>query len=296
MLHNEKSNDDDHLNLQEGGGLTKQTLTDRKRDSNFVKYFEENKDTDVGLGELVNTEKLAVKGCADTDHKEEIPAKTLEKIYELLWNVKEALEMRGDENYTIKYLSKIPTTLHSSLHRVLQWGAALLLVFYEVRRGKENLHSMKAVDFKETADEQFEFRYIKKYRSEKDKNHKKGTNVASSGVIPYAIVEANGNIFNPGEFFSFYLSLLPKNSTLEGKEGGWLFPRPRANTKVFNVHKEGEIMFEPNQKGIDLLDNFFIISLILVGANTLAAMLPLLCSAVNSERCTNHQIRCYYHS
>ena len=206
MLHNEKSNDDDHLNLQEGGGLTKQTLTDRKRDSNFVKYFEENKDTDVGLGELVNSEKLAEKGCTDTDHKEEIPAKTLEKIYKLLWNVKEALEMRGDENYTIKYLSKIPTTLHSSLHRVLQWGAALLLVFYEVRRGKENLHSMKAVDFKETADEQFEFRYIKKYRSEKDKNHKKGTNVASSGVIPYAIVEANGNIFNPGEFFSFYLS------------------------------------------------------------------------------------------
>jgi len=135
---------------------------------------------------------------------------------------------------------------------------------------------MKAVDFKETADEQFEFRYIKKYRSEKDKNHKKGTNVASSGVIPYAIVEANGNTFNPGEFFSFYLSLLPKNSTLEGKEGGWLFPRPRANTKVFNGHKEGEIMFEPNQK---------------VGANTLAAMLPLLCSAVNSERYTNHQIR-----
>ena len=124
----------------------------------------------------------------------------------------------------------------------------------------------------------------------------KGTNLASSGVIPYVIVEANGNIFNPGEFFSFYLSLLPKNSTLEGKEGGWLFPRPRANTKVFNVHKEGEIMFEPNQKGINLLDNFFIISLILVGANTLAAMLPLLCSAVNSERCTNHQIRCYYHS
>ena len=47
----------------------------------------------------------------------------------------------------------------------------------------------------------------------------KGTNLAISGVIPYVIVEANGNIFNPGEFFSFYLSLLPKNSTLEGKEG-----------------------------------------------------------------------------
>ena len=183
MLHNKKLNDDDHLNLPEGGGLKNQTLTDRKCDSNFVKFFEGNKDTDDGLGELFNIEKLAEKGFADTDLKEE----TLEKIYELLWNVKEALEMRGDKDYTIKYLSKIPTTLHSSLHKVLQWGAALLLVFYEVRRGKENLHSMKAVDFKETADKQFEFRYIKKYRSEKDKNHKKGTNVASSGVIPYVI-------------------------------------------------------------------------------------------------------------
>ena len=102
MLHNEKSNDDDHLNLQEGGGLTKQTLTDRKRDSNFVKYFEENKDTDVGLGELVNTEKLAVKGCADTDHKEEIPAKTLRKstsffgMLRKLWRCEETRTIQLD--------------------------------------------------------------------------------------------------------------------------------------------------------------------------------------------------------
>ena len=85
----------------------------------------------------------------------------------------------------------------------------------------------------------------------------KGTNLASTGVIPYVIVEANGNIFNPGEFFSFYLSLLLKNSTLEGK-GGWLFPRPITITKVFNVHKEGEIIFEPNQKGINVLDSLMI--------------------------------------
>ena len=96
-------------------------------------------------------DKLAEEGRADTTHKEEIP----EKIYELLWNVKEALENRGAEDYEAKYLSKIPATHHDQLNKVLQWGAALVLVFYEVWHGKENLDQLKASSMKVMEDKNY---------------------------------------------------------------------------------------------------------------------------------------------
>ena len=38
---------------------------------------------------------------------------------------------RGAEDYAAKFLSKIPAIYHDKLHKVMQWGAALVLVFYE---------------------------------------------------------------------------------------------------------------------------------------------------------------------
>ena len=60
--------------------------------------------------------KLAEEGLSGTKHFEEVPAKTMEKIYDLLWSVKEALENRGDKDYVSKYLNKIPSNLHNQLH------------------------------------------------------------------------------------------------------------------------------------------------------------------------------------
>ena len=193
-------------------------------------------------------DKLAEEGRADTTHKEEIPATTLEKIYELLWNVKEALENRGHADYEEKFLSKIPAIYHDKLHKVLQWGAALVLVFYEVRRGKENLDELKASSMKVKEDENFVFKYIKNILSETDKNHPGGTNVRCNGVIPF--LEVNGS-WNPGLFFEFYLKFLPTNPTKENMKGDWLFPRPRKHgTALLNIHKAGQMeLYEPNMKG-----------------------------------------------
>ena len=195
---------------------------------------------------------LAKEGRADTTHKEEIPSETLEKIYELLNNVKDALENRGVEDYIETYLSRIPTEFHIDLHRLLQYGAALVLNFYEVRRGVENLDELKASVFKVIEDQNFVFKYIKKVLSEQDKNHPGGTNVRCNGVIPFMVVEGSDeNQFNPGCFFQFYLSFLPLAATKDHLDGGWLFPRPRKHGQgSLNIHKEGEMdLFEPNMKG-----------------------------------------------
>ena len=92
-------------------------------------------------------DKLTEEGRADTTHKEEIPADTLENIYRLLWNGKTALENRGVEDYVEKYLAKIPPVYHTLLNKVI-WGAGLLLNFYVVRRGSENLDELLADSFK----------------------------------------------------------------------------------------------------------------------------------------------------
>ena len=223
--------------------------------------------------------KLAEEGRADTTHKEEIPSETLETIYELLWNVKEALEHRGEDDYVEKYLAKIPTEYHSELHRLLQYGAALVLNFYEVRRGSENLDKLKVSSFQVFVDKNYVFKYIKKVISESDKNHPGGTNVRCNGVIPFMEIQSGNNImFNPGEYFEFYLSFLPLSSSKEHLDGGWLFPRPRKQGQSsLNIHSPGEMkLFEPNMK---------------VGPRMLPGMLPSLCKAVGKERCTNHQIR-----
>ena len=84
--------------------------------------------------------------------------------------------------------------------------------------------------------------------SEAEKNHPRtGTNVACAGVIPYVTV---GGKFNPGVFMKFYLDLVPLESTMEGVIGGWLFPRPRAQSAKLDLHKAGEMdLFEKNMKG-----------------------------------------------
>ena len=214
----------------------KDDITDRNLFPNFARRWKSF------------VEKLAEEGRAETTHKEEIPATTLEKIYELLWNVKIALENRGDKDYVQTFLSKIRAMFHDQLHRVLQWGAVLVLVFYEVCRGKENLDELKAATIKVFEDDNFVFKYVKKVFSETDKNHPGGTNVRCNGVIPF--LELDGG-WNPGAFFEFYLKFLSLEASKQNMEGGWLFPRPRKHSlNTLNIHKEGQMaLFEPNMKG-----------------------------------------------
>jgi len=98
--------------------------------------------------------------------------------------------------------------------------AQFLLTMFECRRAGENLNELKK-DFKLIEDKTFKLSYWKQVRSERDKNHREGTNVDETGVIPCMQL---GSI-NPGELFGEYLKFVPSEGTMEGR-GGYLFPKP----------------------------------------------------------------------
>ena len=197
--------------------------------------------------------KLTMEGKATTDHKEEVPPMTVDSVYMLLTHAMNALQNRGDENYVEKYLAPLDVKLHYELHRILMYGACFVLLLYEARRAGQNLDIFLLTDFKEVQDETWEFRYIKKYRSEQDKNHgTRGTNVACSGVIPFTdtILMDGKTVFNPGELFAYYLSKVPPEATTPSGKGGFLFMAPRRKSKKFDLHDPANVfLYEPNMKG-----------------------------------------------
>ena len=192
--------------------------------------------------------ELVANNRSEVDHHEEIDPVTVELIYDLLGNVKVALEARGTKEYE-KKLSLIPAKLHDKLNYVMQWGAELCLEMYEIRRGGENLEILKKKDFKIIEDNIFTFKYIRKVVSEKEKNAPEGSNSSCHGVIPYIDMTPS---FNPAQFVAFYMSWLPDESTKEGVDGGLMFPRPRKVSSKFKIHDPQEMkLFEPNMKGIE---------------------------------------------
>ena len=189
--------------------------------------------------------ELVDKNRAETKHHEEVDPVTVKKIYDLLGNVKIAAEARGREDFDDK-LEKVPWKLRNKLHYVLQWGAELVLEMYEVRRGGENMENLKKKYFQIIEDNIYDFKYIRKVVSEKEKNAAGGSNSACHGVIPFLDMSSG---YNPGEYMEFYMSLLPDESTKEGLEGGFLFPKPRQPSRKFNMQDPDQKMYEPNQKG-----------------------------------------------
>ena len=125
------------------------------------------------------------------------------------------------------------------------WGAQLILTLYEVRRGGEGLEELKKKDFDVIEDRIYDFKYIRKVESEKEKNHKEGSNSSCHGVIPFLDL-AEG--FNPGEYMEFYMSLVPDNSTKTNVEGGYLFQTPNHPILNFKIHDAGTPLYEPNKK------------------------------------------------
>lgn len=247
----------------------------------------------------IYAKKLAEEGKSFVLHKEEIPGGVLDGIFMLLANVQDALENRGSDDYNNEYLSKIPIELHNMMHRVIQLGAVVMLVFYEMRRGQENLEYLKLRDFKVMQSSNFDFQFVKKMRSESDKNHNvKGTNIACSGVIPFVDYElADGKtIFNPGRFFVSYLDSVPEAPTIAKGKGGYLFQRVIPVSKRFSYHHpDVKKFFYPNMKGEKLLETaqncpklYLYLS---AGRETLAHALGDLCVMIGADRCTNHQLR-----
>ena len=198
------------------------------------------------------TIKLTKEGKSTTKHKEEIPPDTMDAFWMLFVKVKDALENRSSDRYSADFLTQIDPDLYDKLNKIMMYGACFVLIFFEVRRGQEGLEFLKQADFKLVEDETFKYKYWKKFRSEADKNHQAtGTNVACSGVIPYMDIVLDDGVtkFNPGEFFGFYLSLLPPEATKEGGKGGYLFQRSKKNGKVFSMHDPHATLYEPNSKG-----------------------------------------------
>lgn len=180
----------------------------------------------------------------DTEHHEEIDPETLLQIYSLLSNVKNAIQARGTSEYQAK-LAKIPVESQSQLNKLAQWGAILILMSYEVRRGGEGYKELEVKDFQIFDDGQYDFKYIRKTFGEAEKNNPLGSNKECHGVIPYMELAAG---FNPGEYFEWYISLLPTELHKNAKKV-FLFPKPKSTTKKWSVHTVGVCMFEQNMKG-----------------------------------------------
>ena len=198
------------------------------------------------------TKLLTKEGKSVTKHKEEIPPYTVDSLWMLFASVQAALENRDKDNYVADYLSKIDVELHDQLNKVMMYGACYLVIFFEARRGREGLAELKQEDFQLVEDDTFDFKYYKKFRSEADKNHKtEGTNIACSGVIPFVDITLNDGVtkFNPGKFFGFYLHLLPPGATKEGAKGGYLFMKPKKNSRSFSIHNSEATLYEANMKG-----------------------------------------------
>ena len=234
-------------------------------------------------------EQLVKAGRSETEHHPEVDPVTLEAIHNLGMAVKEALDARGTEEYEEK-LQKIPVNLRDKMNAILQWIAMLELILFECRRGGENIHELKKVDFVIFKDLLKKFDYIKHVKTEKDKNHAEGTNSSIYGCIPFMDFADN---FNPGEIFSFYMNFLPDDSTKPGIEGGFLFPRPKMKSSKFNPHNPDEMcLYEANQRGLLFLYGILLIDMLIsVGRNQVYGMLPNLTDAVGRPRQTNHSVR-----
>ena len=236
--------------------------------------------------------KLAKEGLAETEHFAEVDPTTMEAIMELVNNVYQALKARGKPDYQSK-LQKVPLDIQPKMHVWLQRGAHFIHNLFEVRRGGENSRQLRKSDFAVIEDPVKNFKYVKHVRSEKDKNHKTGTQSSLHGSIPFI----DFPLINPGEIFEYYLSLLPGEPTMEKlKEegaGGFLYPRLRWGG-TFNIHNPDEVLYNRNMPGVMQRDwNRFIICFFFfsVGQGNINKMMPELTKQVGKEHATNHCLR-----
>ena len=199
-----------------------------------VNIYEQPKFTVFQTGWNGYSKTLLKDGRAEVEHKNEIPARVLEKILVLLHDGVRAIKARGTEEYG-ELLAKLPVHVQHHLNILLQYGSQFELTRFNVRRGRENINEFKKADLKLQGDDNYDFRYYRVVKAEGDKNHKRTpTNVAQGGVIPYLKMNKEG--YNPGELIELYLRFVPDKATMEGKTDGLLFVRPRVPCSKLDLH------------------------------------------------------------
>ena len=126
------------------------------------------------------------------------------------------------------------------------YGATIIFVFYRARWGQDNLAHLKLVDLRVNKDNTYNLKYIKKFGSKADKNHKsKGTNVACNRVVPYMDIIWD----NPGNFLEYFITLTPTKANMQEMEGSALFQRPKKFCKKFKQHnRKTKFLCEANMK------------------------------------------------
>ena len=106
------------------------------------------------------TGELVKNNRGETEHKQELPAGTMEAILKLLADAKAALEARGSPEYD-ECLQKIPVEWRHKLNSLVQNGAQMILTLYEVRRSKEGLEFLKKKDLQVMEDDVWQFKYMR---------------------------------------------------------------------------------------------------------------------------------------
>ena len=205
---------------------------------------------------------LKQDGKADTSHHGEIPAHSLQQIQALFKGVYDTMIARGTPEYEEK-LSTLPAEYHKNFHYLLQYAAVYIVITYDVRRGREGIADIK-VDAFASADQEG-LKFFHKSKGEASKNHARDDeNLENGGIIPFL----NDQHFNPGAIFEYYLTMLPKDCP-------YLFPRPRRQSKSFDISNPSAVLFE-NTK---------------IGQNTVGEVMPLLTKLLQLPHATNHMLR-----
>jgi hypothetical protein len=171
-------------------------------------------------------------GGSSAPHEDHRPQpEAMLKVFRLLAGLEAALRCQKDEEGQTG--SALPAPLQRRPYAALQWGVALLLTMFRLRRTTERPENLEANTFEEVEDKMLG---VRGYRR-----------AGSQGVIPD--IDIGG--LNPFSLLNLYLSLLPSEpNQRDGKR--FLFPRPRCPSGSFDPLERRfdplERRFEINQK------------------------------------------------
>ena len=123
------------------------------------------------------------EGRSETEHHEEVDPVSIFHIYDLLFNVMEALKSCGTSSCD-EMFGKVPVRLHNKMHYIMQWGAQLMFILFETRRWGKNLETMIKSDMAVLEDIR-NFKFIRHVRTAADKKQAFGSNTNNHRGIPF---------------------------------------------------------------------------------------------------------------
>ena len=117
--------------------------------------------------------KLKSAGKADTNHHEEIPAASEEKIMDLIRNLQTLLDL--EDKATLEYqeaVDKLPEDFQDSYQHLLQYCCMYLFMSSFAKRGREGIDLIEKTDFLKKYDEEDSYYYWQRVVIRFSKNHK----------------------------------------------------------------------------------------------------------------------------